>query len=105
MWGEDWFTGHGTYHGAVDRSEVDRPCLIVEEHLEVLEEGATQYHGLIEFTAMLMIALVRLNQKIASRSKLFGIPLLKQSFPRDRVSNIVVELDSEEYNFKTSTLG
>jgi len=101
--GEDFFTGHSTYQREADRSQIDRPCLIVEEQLEVLEEGATQYHGLVEFTAMFMIALVCLNQKIAFRSKILGVPLLKQSFPRDRVPNIVVELDSEKviWNLKT----
>ena len=92
---EDLFTGHGTYERVVNRPQVDRPCLIVEVHLEVLEEGATQYHGLIEIPTGLMIALVCLNQKFAYKAMLQGGPLMKESLPRDRVPNIIVELDSE----------
>ena len=97
---EDFFAGHGTNERVENRPQVDRPCFIVEVHLEVLEEGATQYYGLIEIPTGLMIALVSLNQKIAYKAMLQGRPLVKQSLPRDRVPNIVVELDSEQFLFK-----
>ena len=97
---EDLFTGHGTYERVVNRPQVDRPCLIVEVHLEVLEEGATQYYCLIEFSTCLMIALVCLNQKVAYKAMLQGWPLMKESLPRDRVPNIIVELESEQFLFK-----
>jgi hypothetical protein len=67
---EDFFAGHGTNERVVNRPQVDSPCLIVEVHLEVLEEWATQYYGLIEIPTGLMIALVSLNQKIAYKPML-----------------------------------
>lgn len=47
-----------------------------------------------------MIALVCLNQKDAYNAMLQGWPSEKESLPRDRVSNIVVQLDGEELLFK-----
>ena len=84
MGDEELFSLHGrTDERVEDRPKVDSLCLIVKVHLEVLKEGATQDHSLIETSTGLVLALVRLNQDVAYLAMLRGLPLLKQSLPRD----------------------